>query len=102
MNTIDLTAIMLAVIGMVSGWATYWFDRKKHRQEIESLKADIRQKDMELAEKYVVDWETHIAEPLRKDVQELREKIIKISEELENVKKNACYCAGCPNRISVL
>jgi hypothetical protein len=25
-----------------------------------------------------------------------------IGEELENVKKNACYCAGCPHRISVL
>ena len=94
MMGIEWTNIILAVITMLGGCG--------HRQEIESLKADIRQKDMELAEKFVVDWETHVAEPLKEDVKELREKVQRISEELENVKKNACYCAGCPNRISVL
>ena len=44
MTTNDLTAIVLAVIGMVSGWATYWFDRRKHKQEVEGLKADNRQR----------------------------------------------------------
>ena len=101
MATIDYTAIILAIISFLSGLG-WMLDRKKHKQEIESLKADIRQKDMELAEKFVVDWETHVAEPLKEDVRELREKMQRISEELENVKKNACYCAGCPNRISVL
>lgn len=98
---VDWTSIVLGVLTLVGGCG-WVIDRKKHKEEIESLKADIRQKDMELAEKYVQDWETHVAEPLKKDVRELREKIQQISEELENVKKNACYCAGCPNRISVL
>lgn len=98
---IDLTSIILAVITLLGGCG-WVIDRKKHKQEIEALKADIRQKDMELAEKFVVDWETHVAEPLKEDVRELREKVQRISEELENVKKNACYCAGCANRISVL
>ena len=40
------------------------FDRKKHRQEIESLKADNRQKDMNLSRDYVTEWRTYIAEPL--------------------------------------
>lgn len=101
MMGIDLTSIILAVITLLGGCG-WVIDRKKHKQEIEALKADIRQKDMELAEKFVVDWETHVAEPLKEDVRELREKVQRISEELENVKKNACYCAGCANRISVL
>ena len=98
---IDVTNIILGVLTLLGGCG-WVIDRKKHRQEIESLKADIRQKDMELAEKFVVDWETHVAEPLKEDVRELREKVQRISEELENVKKNACYCAGCPKRVSVL
>ena len=50
----------------------------------------------------MIDWETYIAEPLRKDVRDLRDKIQKITEELENVKKCSCYRADCPYRISVL
>jgi hypothetical protein len=39
-------------------------DRKKHRQEVEALKADNRQKDMNLSKDYVTEWRTYIAEPL--------------------------------------
>ena len=39
-------------------------DLKKHRQENESLKADNRQKDMNLSRDYVTEWRTYIAEPL--------------------------------------
>lgn len=45
-------------------------DRKKHRQEVESLKADNRQKDMELSKDYVTEWRTYIAEPLQREVGE--------------------------------
>ena len=43
--TMDITAIILAIISFLSGLG-WMLDRKKHRQEIESLKADNRQKDM--------------------------------------------------------
>lgn len=102
MTTIDLTAIVLAVIGMVSGWCSWWLDRRKHKQEVEGLKADNRLKDMELGQMYVEQFEKNIAEPLRRDVRELREKVDKLTEELEHVKKCACYCADCPHRVSVL
>ena len=39
-------------------------DRHKHKQEVESLKADNRQKDMDLSKDYVTEWRTYIAEPL--------------------------------------
>lgn len=64
METFDVSAITLAVIGMVSGWVTYWLDRRKHRQEVESLRADNRQKEMNLSKDYVQEWRTYIAEPL--------------------------------------
>ena len=109
MTTIDLTAIVLAVIGMVSGWVTYWFDRRKHKQEIKNLeveaqklKAETRQKYMDLAKMYVDEFTKNIATPLEKRVDELTNEVKMLKDELENVKRNACYCANCPDRISVL
>ena len=58
-----LSAIILAIISFLSGLG-WMLDRKKHRQEIESLKADNRQNDMELSKDYVTEWRTYIAEPL--------------------------------------
>ena len=40
-------------------------DRKKHKQEIESLKADNRMKDMELGKAYVDEFRSNIAAVLR-------------------------------------
>ena len=109
MTTHDLTAIILAVIGMVSGWATYWFDRRKHKQEVKNLeveaqklKAETRQKYMDLAKMYVDEFTKNIVTPLEKRVDELTNEVKELKDELENVKKSACYCANCPNRISVL
>ena len=48
----DLSAIILAIISFLSGLG-WMLDRKKHRQEVESLKADNRMKDMELGKAYV-------------------------------------------------
>ena len=109
MTTHDLTAIVLAIIGMVSGWATYLFDRRKHKQEVKNLeveaqklKAETRQKYMDLAKMYVDEFTKNIVTPLEKRVDELTNEVKELKDELENVKKSACYCANCPNRISVL
>ena len=102
LSEVDVTGIVLAVIGMVSGWCSWWLDRRKHKQEVEGLKADNRLKDMDLGQMYVEQFEKNIAEPLRRDVRELREKVDKLTEELEHVKKCACYSVDCPHRIRVL
>jgi hypothetical protein len=85
----SVSVIVLAVLTMVSGWATWWLDRRKLRQEVEGLKADNRQKDLKrrtserrdqaglgypereggnakrnLSKDYVTEWRTYIAEPL--------------------------------------
>ena len=63
MMTLEWTSIVLALITALGGYG-WLIDRKKHRQEIESLKADNRQKDMNLSKDYVTEWRTYIAEPL--------------------------------------
>lgn len=97
MTTIDLTAIILALITMVSGWVGWWLDRRRHRQEVEGLKADNRMKDLELAEKYVNDFIETIADPLRKDVRNLKDEVNRLKDAIEKV--NDCpYRDNCPVR----
>ena len=95
-------------------------DRKKHRQEIESLKADNRQKDMNrrtserrgqagldypereggnakrnLSKDYVTEWRTYIAEPLQREVGELRNEVAALRNAIQKI--DACpHRDGCP------
>ena len=97
MMTLDYSAIVLAVIGMVSGWATYWFDRRRHKQEVDGLKADNRQKEMNLSKDYVTEWRTYIAEPLQREVGELRNEVAELRHAIELVS-DCPHRDGCPVR----
>lgn len=97
MMTIEWTSIVLAVIGMVSGWFSWWLDRRRHRQEIEGLKADNRQKDMNLSKDYVTEWRTYIAEPLQREVGELRQEVAQLRHAIELVS-DCPHRDGCPVR----
>ena len=68
------TEIILGLFTLLStcGW---FVSGRKHRQEIESLRADNRQKDMNLSRDYVTEWRTYIAEPLQREVGELRQEV---------------------------
>ena len=97
MGTIDVTAIVAAVVTMVSGWVNWWLDRKKHKQEIESLKADNRMKDMELAQKFVDEFIKNIVRPLEARVDELTNEVNRLKDAIEKV--NECpYRDNCPVR----
>ena len=101
MGASEITSIILGVLTLLGGCG--WFvEGRKHREIARLLNADHKLKEMELGQLYVEQFEKNIAEPLRRDVRELREKVDKLTEELEHVKKNVCYRAGCPHRISVL
>lgn len=101
MGASEITSIILGVLTLLGGCG--WFmEGRKHRETARLLNADHKLKEMELGQLYVEQFEKNIAEPLRRDVRELREKVDKLTEELEHVKKNVCYCAGCDRRISVL
>lgn len=102
MNTIDITAIILALLGMASGWVTWLLDRRKHRQEVKSLEAETKQKYMDLAKMYVDEFTKNIVKPLEARVNELSKEVKDLKDELETVKRFACYRAGCPDRLSLL
>ena len=66
-------------------------DRKKHRQEVEALRADNRQKDMNLSRDYVTEWRTYIAEPLQREVGELRNEVASLRDAIQRI-------SDCPHR----
>ena len=86
----EWTSIVLALITALGGYG-WLIDRKKHRQEIESLKADNRQKDMNLSKDYVTEWRTYIAEPLQREVNELRNEVKVLRDAIQRV-------GDCPHR----
>ena len=113
--TMDITAIVLAIISFLGGLG-WLIDRKKHRQEVETLKADNRQKDMNrctserrdqagldypereggnakrnLSKDYVTEWRTYIAEPLQREVNELRNEVKELRDAIQRV-------GDCPHR----
>ena len=89
-----LSAIILAIISFLSGLG-WMLDRKKHRQEVESLKADNRQKDMNLSKMYVDEFNLNIVVPLQQRVQKLESQIERLQDAIEGI--NSCpYRAECP------
>ena len=94
MEQIGWTSIVLSVLTLLGGCG-WLIDRKKHRQEIESLKADNRQKDMNLSSDYVTEWRTYIAEPLQRDVGELRQEVAELRHAIQAI--DVCpHRAQCP------
>ena len=116
MTTIDLTAIILALITMISGWVTYWFDRRKHKAEVQNLEtqaknmeadakkveAETKKEYMDLAKMYVDEFMKNIVSPLQNQVDGLIKRVNELEDELDNVKKSACYRGNCGKRICVL
>ena len=92
--TMDFTAIILAIISFLSGLG-WMLDRKKHRQEVEALRADNRQKDMNLSKMYVDEFNLNIVVPLQQRVQRLESQIERLHDAIEGI--NSCpYRAECP------
>ena len=90
----NLWNILLSVLTIVAGGG-WLFDRHRHRQEIESLKADNRQKDMNLSKMYVDEFKENIADPLRREVRELRNEITYLRNAIQKI--NDCPHSGaCP------
>lgn len=91
---VDWTSIVLGVITLAGGCG-WVIDRKKHKEEIESLKADIRQKDMNLSKDYVTEWRTYIAEPLQQEVKELRNEVNELRYALQKIG-DCPHSSSCP------
>ena len=96
MEQIGWTEIILGLFTLISsfGWI---IDRKKHRQEVESLRADVKQKELDLSKDYVTEWRTYIAEPLQREVNELRNEVAELRHAIELVS-DCPHRDGCPVR----
>ena len=91
---LDWSNIILGLLTLLGGCG-WLLDRKKHRQEVEGLKADNRQKDMELGKMYVDEFRSNIADPLRQEVLELRNEIDQLRHAIQAIE--ACpHRDGCP------
>ena len=84
------TEIILGLFTLLStcGW---FVAGRKYRQEVESLKADNRMKDMNLSRDYVTEWRTYIAEPLQREVGELRNEVASLRDAIQRI-------GDCPHR----
>lgn len=90
----DWTSIILAVVTLLGGCG-WLFDRHKHKQEVEGLKADNRQKDLDLSKDYVEAFRKEIADPLRREVRELKREVKKLNNAIGKIQD--CPHAGdCP------
>ena len=90
------TEIILGVLTLLGGCA--WFvNFRKDKQEAKGIRADNRQKDMNLSKDYVTEWRTYIAEPLQREVGELRQEVAQLRHAIELVS-DCPHRAECPVR----
>jgi len=95
MLAIDITAIILASLGMIGGWITWWLDRRKRKQETAGLKADNLQKEMNLSKDYVSEWRTYIAEPLQQECSSLRQEVTALRHAIQRID-SCSHRDSCP------
>jgi Tfp pilus assembly protein PilO len=94
MKALDFTSIILGILTFVNGFG-WFFDRKKHKEEVQGMKADNKHKEMDLAKKYVDEYDRTIAQRLRNDVNELRNELNQMKDVLHKIQ--VCpYLAECP------
>lgn len=92
MNSLWNIFLSLITLAAGGGWL---FDRRRHRQEVESLKADNRQKDMNLSKMYVEEFKANIADPLRHEVRDLRNEVTNLRNAIQKI--NDCpHSDTCP------
>jgi hypothetical protein len=94
METLNWTEIVLGLLTFLSGigWIV---DRRKHKQEVESLTADNRQKNMNLSKMYVDEFRNNIAEPLQREVGELRNEVNQLRYAIQRIG-DCPHSASCP------
>lgn len=94
MMSLDMTSIALAVLTLLTNCA--WFvNWRKDKQESEAIKADNRLKEMELAKRYVEDYNQNIVVPLQQRVLNLEAEIGRLQDAIQSI--NDCpYSGECP------
>ena len=93
---LDWTSIVLGVLPLLGGCG-WVIDKKKHKQEIESLKADIRQKELDLGTDFVKKFRELIVSPLEEEVGKLRNEVKELRDAIEKVYE-CPFSSDCPVR----
>jgi hypothetical protein len=96
MVEIEWTNVILSIFTLLGG-CRWLIDRKRHRQEVENLKADIRQKDMDLGKMYVEEFHKNIVKPLEMRVENLTNEVNRLKNVIEKVH-DCRYRDECPVR----
>jgi hypothetical protein len=96
MVNIEWTSIIMGVLTLLGGCG-WVIDKKKHKQEIESLKADIRQKELDLGTDFVKKFRELIAGPLEEEVGKLRNEVKELRDAIEGIY-DCPYRDDCPVR----
>lgn len=97
MIEINWTEIIIAVVGMMSGWVSWWLDRKKHKEEVKALKVEINQKELDLSTFFGKKFWELIGEPLEKEITELRTEVKELRDAVREVN-NCSFSRECPVR----
>ena len=80
-------------VGIINNVPTYFF--RKDKQEAKGIRADNRQKEMDLSKMYVDEFNLNIVVPLQQRVQKLESQIERLHDAIEGI--NSCpYRAECP------
>jgi hypothetical protein len=96
MMQIEWTSVILGVLTLLGGCG-WVIDKKKHKQEIESLMADIRQKELDLGTDFVKKFRELIAGPLEEEVGKLRNEVKELRDAIEKVYE-CPFSSDCPVR----
>ena len=92
----DWTSVILGVLTLLGGcgWVV---DHRKHRQEVESLRVDVRQKELDLGTDFVNKFRELIAGPLEDEVGKLRTEVKELRDAIEGIQ-DCAYRSECPVR----
>ena len=77
---------ILGVLTLVAGGG-WLFDKKRHRQEVQSIKSENQKKDMELGKLYVDEFKKNIVQPLLQDMEQLRGEVTDLRKENASLRR---------------
>jgi len=79
-----LLQILLAVIAVI-GNAGWFLDGRKHRAQTRAINTDTDLKDFDLAQRYVEQFQSQIADPLRAQAAQLQHQVDSLKNEINHL-----------------
>lgn len=90
---IDIIRDIITLL-VACGWFT---SGRKHKKEIESIAADIKQKEMNLAQQYVDEFKKNIVEPLIHKMNAIQRVCDRLQKAVDKVN-DCAHSDNCPVR----